>query len=64
MAAPCNCLQNFILKQKMQLIRVNSKSLMNFSVGISMLLPNGFKIQIPEMQCESDKNYVKLLEVL
>ena len=30
MAAPCNCLYNFFLKQKMQLVIVNSRSLMNF----------------------------------
>ena len=30
MATPCNCLQNFLLKQKMQLVIVISRSLMNF----------------------------------
>ena len=38
MAEPCNCLENFILKQKMQLVKVNSKSLMNFSLGILQIL--------------------------
>ena len=30
MAAPHNCLYNFLLKQKMQLVIVNSRSLMTF----------------------------------
>ena len=38
MAGACNCLQNFLLKQKMQLVIVNSRSLTNFSVGILQTL--------------------------
>ena len=38
MAASCNNLKNFLLKQKMQLEIVNSRSLMNFSIGILQTL--------------------------
>ena len=32
MVVPCNCLKNFLLKQKMQLVIVSSRSLKIFSV--------------------------------
>ena len=38
MAGLCNCLKNFLLKQKGQFGIVNSRSLMNFSVGILQTL--------------------------
>ena len=49
MAAPCNCLQNFVLKQKMQLVKVNSRSLINFSVGILQTLVNLVQVEILEL---------------
>ena len=47
-AALCNCLQNFILKQKMQLVIVNSISLMDSSVGILQTLMLLVKVEILE----------------
>ena len=49
MAAPYNCLQNFLLKQKMQLEIVNSKSLMKFSVGILQPLVKMVQVEIWEL---------------
>ena len=49
MAAPCNCLQNFLLKQKMQLVIVNSRSLTNFSVGILQTLVKLVQVEILEL---------------
>ena len=46
MAAPCNCLWNFVLKQKTRLVKVNSKSLMNFSVGILQILVKLVQVEI------------------
>ena len=46
MAAPCNC---FLLKQKMQLVIVNSRSLMNFSVGIMQTLVKLLQVEILEL---------------
>ena len=48
MAAPCNCLQNFLLRQKMQLEIVNSRSLMDFSVGILQTLVKLVQVEILE----------------
>ena len=49
MAAPCNCLENFLLKQKMQLVRVNSRSWMRFSVGILQILVRLVQVEILEL---------------
>ena len=49
MAAPCNCLSNFLLKQKMQLVKVNSRSLMNCSVGILQTLVKLVQVEIFEL---------------
>ena len=49
MAAPCKCLQNFLLKQKMQLVIVNSRSLMNCSVGILQTLVKLVQVKILEL---------------
>ena len=49
MAAPCNCLQNFLLKQKMQLVTVNSRNSMNFSVGIMQTLVKLVQVEILEL---------------
>ena len=45
MAALCICLQN-LLKQRMQLVVVNSRSLMNFSVGVLQTLVKLVQIEI------------------
>ena len=49
MAAPCNCLKNFVLKKKMQLVKVNSKSLINFSVGILQTLVKLVQVELFEL---------------
>ena len=49
MAVPCNCLENFLLKQKMQLVIVNSRSLMNISVGILQMLVILVQVEILEL---------------
>ena len=49
MAAPCNSLENFLLKQRVQLVIVNSKSLMNFSVGILQILVKLVQLEILEL---------------
>ena len=49
MAAPCNCLWNFMLKQKIQLVIVNSRSLMNFSVVILQTLVKLVQVEILEL---------------
>ena len=49
MAAPCNCLQNFLLKQKMQLVIVNSRSLMNFSVRTLWTLVKLVQVEILDL---------------
>ena len=41
--------KNFLLKQKMQLVRVNSRSLMNFSIGILQTLVKLVQIEILEL---------------
>ena len=46
MVVPYDCLQNFLLKQKMQLAIVNSRSLMNFSVGILQTLLKLLQVEI------------------
>ena len=46
--ASCNCLYNFLLKQKMQLEIMNSRSLMNFSVGILETLVKLVQVEILE----------------
>ena len=51
-AAPCNCLKNFLLKWKMQLVIVNSRSLMNFSVGILQTLVKLGQVEILELKKE------------
>ena len=48
MAAPFSCLQNFLLKQKMQLVLGNSRSLVNFSVGILQTLVKLVQVEILE----------------
>ena len=52
-AAPYNCLQNFLLKQKMQLVMVNSRSLMNFSVQILQTLVKLVKTEILQLTTHS-----------
>ena len=49
MATPCNCLWNFLLKQKMQLVKVNSKGLMNFSIGILQIMVKLVQVEILEL---------------
>ena len=49
MSAPCNCLWNFLLKQVMQLVKVNSRSLMNFAVGILQTLVKLVQVEILEL---------------
>ena len=49
MAGACNCLQNFLLKQKMQLVIVNSRSLTKFSVGILQTLVRLVQVEIFEL---------------
>ena len=49
MVDPCNCLENFLLKQRMQLAIVNSRSLMNFSVGILQMLVKLVQVEILEL---------------
>ena len=49
MASPCNCLWNFLLKQKMQLVKVNFRSLMDFSVGILQILVKLVQVEILQL---------------
>ena len=49
MAAPYNYLWNFLLRQKMQLVMVNSRSLMNFSVRILQTLAKFVQMEILEL---------------
>ena len=49
MAAPCIFLQNILLKQKMQLVIVNFRSLMNFSIGILKTLMKLVQVEILEL---------------
>ena len=48
-AALYNCLQNSILKQKMQLVKVNSRSLMDFTVGILQTLVKLVQVEVLEL---------------
>ena len=48
MAAPYICLYNIILKQKMHLVIVNSRSLMNFSVEILQTFVKLVQVEILE----------------
>ena len=49
MVAPYNSLYNFLLKQKIQLVIVNSRSLMNFSVGILQTLVKLMQVEILQL---------------